>query len=73
MKPGERIIVKNEDSVTHTFTATGSAAGKFNSGPIVPGQSRSVVAPAAAGSYPYFCTIHQFMTGVLTVSGSAST
>jgi plastocyanin len=67
-KAGEQIVVKNEDPVTHTFTATGSATGKFNSGPILPGQSRTITAPAAAGSYPFFCTIHQFMTGVLVVT-----
>jgi len=67
-KPGEHIVVKNEDSVAHTFTATGSASGKFNSGLILPGQSRTITAPSAAGSYPFFCTIHQFMTGVLAVT-----
>ena len=66
---GEQIVVKNEDSVAHTFTATGSAAGKFTTGPIVPGQSRTVTRPATAGAYPFFCMIHPFMTGVLTVSG----
>jgi plastocyanin len=71
-KAGERIVVTNEDPVTHTFTATGTATGKFNSGAIVPGQSRTVIAPSAAGSYPFFCMIHQYMTGVLTVSGSAT-
>ncbi len=67
-KAGEQIVVKNDDSVTHTLTATGSATGKFNSGPILPGQSRTLTAPPAAGSYPFFCVIHQFMTGVLVVT-----
>lgn len=64
VEPGARITVKNEDSVTHTFTADD---GKFNTGRIGPGGTKTVTAPKASGAYPYMCQIHQFMTGTLTV------
>ncbi|MDH6135610.1 plastocyanin [Kitasatospora sp. MAA4] len=63
--PGTTITVTNDDSTAHTFTATGAKA--FDTGPIDPGKSATVTAPAAAGSYPYNCTIHPFMKGTLTV------
>lgn len=64
VEPGARITVKNDDSVTHTFTADD---GKFNTGDIGPGTSKTVTAPKSSGEYPYMCQIHQFMTGTLTV------
>jgi plastocyanin len=63
--PGATITVTNEDSVDHTFTARNRA---FNTGDIAPGQTVTVKAPTTPGTYPYLCLIHQFMTGVLTVS-----
>jgi plastocyanin len=63
--PGATITVKNEDTAPHTLTATNRS---FTTGQINPGQTGTVKAPAAAGSYPYFCLIHQFMTGKITVS-----
>ncbi len=62
---GERIVVKNEDPVAHTFTAMGKEI--FNSGPIVPNTSRSVIAPGKPGKYGFLCLIHRYMTGTLTV------
>lgn len=69
VKPGERIAVTNEDSVTHTLTAGPSAKDKgvFSTGDVGPGQTKTVDAPAKAGMYPFFCTIHTFMTGMLIV------
>jgi plastocyanin len=71
-RPGEKILVKNEDSVAHTFSTKpgAAAADAFTTGAIAPNGSRVVTAPSAAGSYPFLCLIHQFMTGTLTVSGS---
>ena len=68
--PGEVVRVVNEDGVGHTLTALpgSSPRGAFDTGVIAPGGSATFVAPAAAGSYRYECTIHTFMTGVLTVS-----
>ncbi|MGH9297393.1 MAG: cupredoxin domain-containing protein [Acidimicrobiales bacterium] len=69
VSPGEKIRVKNEDSVAHTLTAMPGAAsnGKFNTGSVGPGQTVTMSAPTKPGKYPFFCTIHQYMTGTLTV------
>ena len=39
----------------------------FSTGDVGPGQVKTFKAPGKAGSYPYFCTIHQYMTGTLVV------
>ncbi len=69
VQPGERIEITNEDSVTHTLTAGPSPKDKnvFNTGDVGPGQTKMVNAPAKAGMYPFYCTIHTFMTGILIV------
>ncbi len=64
VSPGEKITVVNKDSVTHTLTAL---SGAFNTGDISPGASASLTAPSKKGTYPYRCTIHQYMTGSLIV------
>jgi len=64
--PGEKVTVVNKDSTTHTLTATGNKA--FDTGDIASGATTTFTAPSTAGSYPYICTIHQFMHGTLTVS-----
>lgn len=63
--PGTSVIVTNDDSVAHTLTGK---SGGFDTGDIQAGQSKTFTAPNRAGSYPYICTIHQYMTGTLTVS-----
>lgn len=63
--PGTKITVANNDSTTHTMTATKGKA--FDTGDIAPGKSATFTAPSKAGDYPYDCTIHPFMTGTLTV------
>ncbi|MGH9081032.1 MAG: cupredoxin domain-containing protein [Acidimicrobiales bacterium] len=64
--PGTTVTVTNKDQVTHTLTARN---GGFNTGDISAGQSKTFTAPNNSGTYPYFCMIHQFMTGTLVVSG----
>jgi plastocyanin len=66
VSPGTVVTVRNEDSVTHTLTDKADP-GLFNTGDIRPGQVKTFKAPGKAGSYPYFCTIHQYMTGTLVV------
>jgi len=66
--PGTKVKVINEDSATHTVTATVDNQ-IFNTGDIAPGSSGSFVAPSTAGTYPYICLIHQFMHGTLVVKG----
>ncbi|MCU1491675.1 MAG: blue (type 1) copper domain protein [Acidimicrobiaceae bacterium] len=70
VKPGEKILVTNDDSVAHTFSAApnSSPQGHFATAPIQPGKSVSLHAPAKAGRFAFYCSIHPFMTGVMTVS-----
>jgi plastocyanin len=63
--PGATVTVTNKDQVAHTVT---SSKGGFNTGDILPGSSTTFTAPNTPGRYPYICSIHQFMTGTLTVS-----
>jgi plastocyanin len=65
--PGAVVTVKNEDTVAHTVTDKADAK-LFNTGPVSPGQSKTFKAPDKPGSYPFLCTIHQYMTGTLVVS-----
>jgi plastocyanin len=64
--PGTTVTVTNKDGFDHTLT---SKAGGFDTGDIPGGQSKTFTAPKKAGSYSYICTIHQYMTGTLVVSG----
>ena len=64
--PGAVVTVRNEDSVTHTLTDKADQ-NAFNTGPVGPNQTKTFKAPDQAGSYPFLCMIHQFMTGMLVV------
>ncbi len=63
-------IVKwtNNDSATHTVTsgAPGAIDGKFDTGNLALNATMCVQF-LIAGSYNYFCNIHTFMTGTVTV------
>jgi plastocyanin len=63
--PGATVTVQNDDSATHTITASNKA---FDTGHIDPGMSATFTAPTTPGTYSYICSIHQFMMGTLTVS-----
>jgi plastocyanin len=69
VKPGERIEVTNEDSVAHSFTAGMSAKDNnlFTTGLIGQDKSTIITAPKKPGMYPFYCTVHHFMTGMLIV------
>jgi plastocyanin len=54
----------NTDGATHTITANG---GAFDSGNISPGEGYSHTF-ATTGTYPYHCTKHPTMVGVLVVN-----
>src|SRR5271170_991151 len=62
--PGSTVTVTNKDSVAHTLTATG---GKFDTGDINGGQSKTFTAPTKPGTYSYICNIHQYMMGTIVV------
>lgn len=64
--PGAHVRVVNTDTVAHTLT---SRSGTFDTGLVQPGQSVTIIAPSADGTYPYYCTVHQYMSGTLVVSG----
>ena len=61
---GAKITVENRDQIPHTITARD---GAFDSGNMAGGQTYefSVKEP---GEYPYFCEIHEYMTGRITVT-----
>jgi plastocyanin len=63
---GATVKVINMDQVTHTLTAS---KGEFNTGDISPGQSKTFTAPMVPGRYVYICSIHQYMSGTIVVSG----
>jgi len=71
VRPGERIRVHNEDAVAHTVTAVPGSTpfGNFDTGDIGDNQVKSFTAPMKDGTYQYYCSIHNFMTGQLTVKG----
>jgi plastocyanin len=70
VSPHEQIRVHNEDSVAHTVTAVPGSTpfGNFNTGDIGQDAAKSFTAPSKKGTYQYYCSIHNFMTGEITVS-----
>jgi plastocyanin len=60
---GTTIVWTNDGQVMHTVFAED---GSFDSGPIEPGERRGVTF-ARTGSFPFHCTPHPFMTGVIVV------
>jgi plastocyanin len=65
--PGATVTVKNEDTATHTVSATGDVKA-FDTGNIAGGATKTFTAPSKAGSYSYICDIHNYMQGTLTVT-----
>ncbi|HZQ33941.1 MAG TPA: cupredoxin domain-containing protein [Mycobacterium sp.] len=62
--PGGQVTVENLDRDAHTVTS--NTAGAFDV--TVSGQSKVVfTAPAKPGQYPFHCTYHASMHGMLTV------
>lgn len=70
VRPGETIAVTNEDKVTHTMTAVPGSMpfGGFNTGYVDPGKTVDIRAPRIPGTYDFYCSIHNFMKGVLVVT-----
>ncbi|MGH3855512.1 MAG: cupredoxin domain-containing protein [Pseudonocardiaceae bacterium] len=62
--PGTKVTVINEDQATHTVTASDKS---FDTGHISGGQRTELTAPSKPGTYPYMCSIHQYMMGTLIV------
>jgi plastocyanin len=71
VKAGETITWKNEDTAIHTATSGENSTpnGKFDTSLVSPGQSSKPIAmPNEPGQYTYFCTLHPWMTGTITIS-----
>lgn len=70
---GDVIAVSNEDSVPHTVTSGSgpqdpNSAKLFDTSIIMAAESGEVdTATLEAGEYQYYCTVHPFMTGLITV------
>lgn len=60
---GTKITVTNVDATAHTVTAR---SGAFDTGTVNPGKTKTFTV-TRAGTYPYYCQFHAFMTGMLTV------
>jgi len=61
VKVGDTVTFKNEDSAPHIVSIDGTELGNQD-----PGASVTWTA-AAAGTFPYTCTIHPSMTGEIVV------
>src|ERR671917_442422 len=70
---GSEVTVVNQDTLPHTVTSgTGptdpNSAQSFDTSLINGGESATLsLAQVAAGSYDYYCLVHPYMTGKLTV------
>jgi plastocyanin len=70
---GSAVTWKNDDTAFHTVTSgtvqnnTPTPDGRFDSGIMNAGDSFSFVFDKA-GEYPYYCTIHPWMTGKVTAN-----
>jgi cytochrome c oxidase subunit II len=73
VKKGDTIQVTNKDTVPHTVTngkdASDPTSGKLFDTSIINAGSNAQVSTAklSAGDYPFHCTIHPYMTGLLKV------
>jgi plastocyanin len=69
---GIRISFRNQDAGVDHSVAIRNAGGAevFNPGTPVTGVTSTVYSVRAlpAGTYTYYCTVHSFMTGTLTVN-----
>ena len=75
VKRGNSVIWINDDSVPHTATSGNPDNGQvpkgaiFDTGILGPGQSSEefTINAADAGTYDYYCTLHPYMRGQLTI------
>ena len=73
IKKGNTILVDNTDSMPHTVTngkgASDATSGKLFDTSIINGGDSKVIETTNvdAGEHPFYCTVHPYMTGTLTV------
>ena len=65
LRVGQTVAWRNNDTDLHTATQDG---GRFNTGNITRGATSAPIAMAAAGAFPYHCSLHPGMVGSLTVN-----
>ena len=66
---GETVIMSNTDTAAHTYTSgtpEDGPDGNFDTSLIMTGATFEWT-PDTAGEYPYFCMVHPWMQGVITV------
>lgn len=64
---GDTVTFTNSDSAAHTATAEDGAAAAFDTGDIAGGATAEVTFDTA-GDHAYVCSIHEYMTGTITVA-----
>jgi plastocyanin len=72
VSPGATVVWDNQDNALHTATSgnpdTSTPDGKFDTGLVGANQqSKPVTIPTEPGDYTYFCTLHPFLVGTVTV------
>jgi plastocyanin len=73
VKKGNTILVDNTDAMPHTVTngkgASDATSGKLFDTSIINGGEFKVLETTNvdAGAHPFYCTVHPYMTGTLTV------
>jgi plastocyanin len=70
VSPGATVIWDNQDNALHTATSGQSPNpdGKFDTSYVAANQqSKPITMPTEPGEYPYFCTLHPFLTGTVVV------
>ncbi len=65
LRPGQIVVVTNNDSVPHTLTADD---GSFDTGLLQPGAQASITVPGQPGEFTFFCEVHPAMTGSFTIT-----
>jgi plastocyanin len=76
VKAGDTLTFKNHDSIIHTATSTNAGANDknpepdsvFDTGLLNPGEEKQIKFDKV-GIYNYFCMVHPFMRGTVTVTG----
>lgn len=66
VKAGAKITITNSDGASHTVTS--DQGGAFDVKVDGGGGSATMTAPTKPGKYPFHCTFHANMVGVLVVS-----
>lgn len=66
VETGDRLTWENQDFIAHT--ATSSDGTTFDTGSVLPGSSVSIIIPHQQGIVQYYCKIHPWMIGTVTIS-----